>query len=598
MSYFKRNCFVPTLAGLVALLALCQCSSPTPQERPVRYDIRFDSLKNHMVEALWDLNPTSALWAGRHEHDSLLTIPTPQFRKKEAAFYARWHDSLAAYPVDSLSTQNQIDYYILQDLIASEVWYADTFQAYTWNPATWNVGGSFAEILNGRYDARDTRLRAIANRLQYVPAYYATARATLGTPTLPHTELGILQNQGALTAVFGPAMVDSLAASGLTDEEKGQFQARLDSARHAIEAYIAFLKETQTRLTPASAKSFRIGPEPFRRKFALDIVSRYTADEVYQKALDRKAYLHHHMDSLANLLWPKYFSGQTPPTDSLQKIRRVIDAVAQTHTDRDAFVETVRQQIPELIAFVDQHDLLTQDPEKPLVVRETPLYMRGGGAGASVSAPGPYDPTADTYYNVTPLDDYDAAGAESYLREYNQYTLQILNIHEAIPGHYTQLVYSNKSPSIIKSLFGNGAMVEGWAVYSELMMLEEGYENSPEMWLMYDKWNLRVTTNAILDHLVQTTDFSEQEAYDFLIGEAFQERAEAEGKWRRARLSQVQLSSYFTGFTEIYALREELKQRMGDDFDLKAFHEEFLSYGSAPVKYIRQLMLENHPASK
>ncbi|HEX8349784.1 MAG TPA: DUF885 domain-containing protein, partial [Hymenobacter sp.] len=257
------------------------------------------------------------------------------------------------------------------------------------------------------------------------------------------------------------------------------------------------------------------------------------------------------------------------------------------------FVAAVKQQIPVLIKFVNDNKLLTQDPTKPLVVRETPLYMRGSGAGASVSAPGPYDKAANTYYNVEPLDGQPAAQAQSYLREYNDYTLQILNIHEAIPGHYTQLVYANRSPSLIKSIFGNGAMIEGWAVYAERMMLESGYGgNTDEIWLMWDKWNMRVTLNTILDHEVHVGNITEAQTLALLQRDGFQEESEARNKWRRATLSQVQLSSYFTGYTAIYDLREELKKQQGKDFDLKKFNEQFLSYGSAPVKYIREMMLK------
>jgi uncharacterized protein (DUF885 family) len=226
------------------------------------------------------------------------------------------------------------------------------------------------------------------------------------------------------------------------------------------------------------------------------------------------------------------------------------------------------------------------------VVRETPEYQRGF-AGASVNAPGPYDAKANTYYNVTPLDNFDDEQAESYLREYNHWLLQILNIHEAVPGHYTQLVHSNKSKSLVKSIFGNGAMVEGWAVYTERMMLEEGYGDfEPELWLMYYKWNLRVIMNSILDYSIHVDGLEEQQALDLMMNEAFQEEAEAKGKWRRATLSQVQLTSYFTGYSEIYALREELKEKLGDDFDLTEFHNQFLSYGSSPVPIIRDMMLE------
>jgi uncharacterized protein (DUF885 family) len=221
-----------------------------------------------------------------------------------------------------------------------------------------------------------------------------------------------------------------------------------------------------------------------------------------------------------------------------------------------------------------------------------------GLAGASISSPGPYDKNGNTYYNVGSLSGWPKDKAESYLREYNHYILQILNIHEAIPGHYTQLIYSNRSPSLVKSVFGNGAMVEGWAVYTELMMLENGYgavsdgpEAEPEMWLMYYKWNLRSTCNTLLDYGVHVNGMTREDAISLLVNEAFQQQAEAEGKWRRVTLSQVQLCSYFTGFSEILNLREEIRKKKGDQFNLKDFHEKFLSYGSAPVKYIRQAML-------
>jgi uncharacterized protein (DUF885 family) len=193
---------------------------------------------------------------------------------------------------------------------------------------------------------------------------------------------------------------------------------------------------------------------------------------------------------------------------------------------------------------------------------------------------------------------WPAEKSESYLREYNDYVLQILNIHEAVPGHYTQLVYSNNSPSIIKSILGNGAMVEGWAVYTELMMLENGYGApagsgtfSPEMWLMYYKWNLRTTCNTILDYSVHNLGFTKEQALNLLVNEAYQQQAEAEGKWKRATLTQVQLCSYYTGFTEICKLREEIWKKEGKAFSLKTFHEKFLGYGSAPVRDIRKLML-------
>ena len=212
----------------------------------------------------------------------------------------------------------------------------------------------------------------------------------------------------------------------------------------------------------------------------------------------------------------------------------------------------------------------------------------------------PYETNGKAYYNVGTLEGWSKQDAESYLREYNNYILQILNIHEALPGHYVQLVYSNKSPSLIKSILQNNTMIEGWAVYSELMMMENGYGNpdpnasttTPEFWLMYYKWNLRSTCNTILDIGVHTREMSKEEAMDLLTRQAFQQKSEAEGKWHRVQVTNVQLTSYYTGFKEIMDLRTLWQQKQGKNYTLKAFNEKFLSYGSAPVKYIKELMLK------
>jgi uncharacterized protein (DUF885 family) len=154
------------------------------------------------------------------------------------------------------------------------------------------------------------------------------------------------------------------------------------------------------------------------------------------------------------------------------------------------------------------------------------------------------------------------------------------------------LAYAGKSASLITSVFGNDATIEGWAVYGEEMMLDNGYDNnSPEMRLMWYKWHLRSVCNTILDYSVHVGNMSEQEAIKLLTKEAFQQQAEAEGKWKRLSVTSVQLDSYFTGYKEITDLREAYKTKMGDKYKLKDFNEKFLSYGSAPVKFIKEAML-------
>ena len=312
---------------------------------------------------------------------------------------------------------------------------------------------------------------------------------------------------------------------------------------------------------------------------------------MYARALAEKDLLLERMEGLADQLWPRYFPGESAPSDTFEKIGCVIGRLADDHVPPAQLLPEIERQIPELERWVRDHNLIELDPTKPLIVRETPPHKRGI-AGASIDSPGPYDAGAPTYYNVTPLDDLPAARAESWLREYNRWMLPVLNIHEAIPGHYVQLVYANRSPSLIKSIFGNGAMIEGWAVYSERMMLESGYgEHQAEAWLVYSKWNLRSVCNTILDYGVHVLGMTEAEAIDLLTRQAFQTEAEAADKWRRVTLSSVQLTSYFAGYAAILDLREQLKRDRAAAFDLKSFHEQFLSYGSAPVRVIRELML-------
>ena len=547
---------------------------------------KFDLYKEAFVNELWKISPEWASSQGFHKYDSILLIPTDENDRIQMKFAESQLDSLKNFPLTQLSDNNKTDVQMMENLMKSFLFSINEMKSGTWNPSQYNVCGSFAEILNGNYGTLESRLRDFDLKMKNIPAYYEAAARNLKNPTLEHTQLAIAQNLGGLS-VFKEDLKTALAKSNLTDEQKNVTLEKASVSIKAIENYADFLQ----KMDKSSPRSFRLGKELYAKKFDLDIQSGFSAEEIYQKALKEKEVLHGKMFTLADKLWPKYLPNSQKPTDKLDLIRQVIDKISLQHTTPENFQAEIEKQIPELVAYVKEKDLLYIDPSKPLVVRKEPDYM-AGVAGASISAPGPYDKNANTYYNVGSLSGWSKEDSESYLREYNDYILQILNIHEAVPGHYTQLVYANQSPSIIKSILGNGAMIEGWAVYTERMMLESGYKNSDEMWLMYYKWNLRTVCNTILDNSVHTREITKEQAMHLLTKEAFQQNAEAEGKWKRATLSQVQLCSYFTGYSEIQSLKEEMEKKQGNKFKLKQFHEKFLSYGSAPVKYIRTLMLK------
>lgn len=561
------------------------------QKNEITTDAKFDAFKESFIEDLWKIDPTWASSMGNHKYDNRLTVPNDVFRAELKSYVTAKLKGLEDFKKGALSESNQTDHALLENKMKGLIWSLTELKEYEWNPAAYNVGQGFADIIHGTHDSPENRLKNVSARLQFVPAYYETAKKQIKNPTIEHTDLAISQNRGALD-VFGKDFDAIIQKSRLSENEKKELIRRVKTAKSAITDYVTWLEhDLKPKLTLATARSFRLGKDLYFKKFDFEIAASSSAEEIYKKALQHKSKLTSEMIKITKQLWPKYFKDEPYPAKDLKAVRALIDKVSLNHVKPDEFQSAIEKQIPELENFVRKNDLLYLDPEKPLIVRVEPAYMQGV-AGASITAPGPYDAKANTYYNVGPLTNYSAAEAESYLREYNHYVLQILNIHEAIPGHYAQLVYSNKSPSLVKAIFGNDAMVEGWAVYAERMMLEEGYGgHEPEMWLMYNKWNLRVTTNTILDYSVHVLGIDEKEGMKLLVDEAFQQEQEARNKWRRATLTQVQLTSYFTGFSEIYGLREELKTKLGPNFKIKSFHEEFLSYGSAPVKYIRELMI-------
>ena len=556
-------------------------------------DKRFNDYKENFVLALWKMYPSWASSVGYHKYDNVLTVPNDEERAKELAFCKENLDALKGFKLSELSDVNKTDYYLIENQLKYTEWGIREQKSYEWDPSGYNVCGGFADMLNNDYDALDTRLRNFYTRMEAIPAYYASAKKNIKNPTKEHTSLAIEQNLGGIS-VFEHDLPEALKKSHLDENEKERILHRAKVCVSVIKNYADWLKNLQND----NPRSFRLGKELYGMKFGYEIQSGYTADEIYEKAQKHKIELHGKMYAITKQLWPKYWPGKPMPDNRMEAIRMMIDTLSVNHVKPDSFQAAIEHQLPKLIAFIKNKNLIYIDPSKPLVVRKEPAYM-AGVAGASINAPGPYDKNGNTYYNVGSLAGWDKDKAESYLREYNHYILQILNIHEAIPGHYTQLVYANRSPSIIKAILGNNAMIEGWAVYTERMMIENGYDGdrgvnstkaSPEMWLMYYKWNLRSTCNTILDYSVHTKNMSQADAMHLLIDEAFQQKAEAEGKWKRVSVTQVQLCCYFTGYTEIYEFREGLKNKMKGNFNLKQFHEKFLSYGSAPVKYIKELM--------
>ncbi|MDR3695381.1 DUF885 domain-containing protein [Mucilaginibacter sp.] len=548
-------------------------------------DGAFTVYENNFLEGLWKLNPDWATTVGYHKYDSLLLVPDDKSRDKMVTYAKLQLDSLSRFDITTLNDANKIDYQVMQNQMQKAEWSIQQLKAYQWDPSSYNVTGTFAYILNEHYAPLAKRLRNFYQKMSNIPAYYKEAEKQLKNPVAELTDLAVEQHMGGLS-VFEKDYEDSLKKSNIPAAEQKQMTDKAHASAEVIKGFADWLKA----LKNDHPRSFRLGKDLYDAKFKYEIQSESSPQQVYNAAVERVKSIHREMVLISKKLWPKYFGTKPLPADSLEMVARLIDTISSNHVSPGDFQSAIENTLPKLTAFVRAKNLVTLDPTRPLLVRKEPGYM-AGVAGASMSSPGPYDKDGNSYFNVGSLTGWPAEKAESYLREYNHYTMQILCIHEAMPGHYVQLVYANKAPSLIKSIFGNSAMIEGWAVYCEEMMLDNGYSDEPEMKLMWYKWHLRAVCNTILDYKVHNENLPKQDAIKLLTREAFQQQAEADGKWRRVTESSVQLDSYFAGYKEIIDLREAYKKKMGDKYKLKDFNEKFLSYGSAPIRYIKDAML-------
>ena len=177
-----------------------------------------------------------------------------------------------------------------------------------------------------------------------------------------------------------------------------------------------------------------------------------------------------------------------------------------------------------------------------------PEFKRGVSVAYLESAP-PLDPQAPSEYAISPPpSDWDAKQVESYLGEYNRAMLKVLTIHEAYPGHYVQLEYSNRCPSLIRRVLSSGTFAEGWAVYTERMMLDQGFGGGDlRLRLQQMKFYLRAVVNAILDHEMHAGDMTDAQAMDLLSAAPSRPRARPWARSSRSKLTSCQLSTYFVG---------------------------------------------------
>ncbi len=576
-----------------SLLILVACLFLRPAFAQPMEDEKLQTFFKNYLEQRFTQKPLDATGLGDHRFDAQLDDISPSAR---AGWRALAKETLANLPkqVDykKLSRNGQIDFEIFEHELGLQLWLDENMRPFERDARTYGayLSDSVYMLLAQSTQPKETNVANAIARMAQMPRIIAEAKQSLTHPAKPILETAIRQNTGAISFYQG----DLFNLAGETSQ-KEQLAA-------AATRTVALLKDYQTFLEgPARSRAednWRIGKAKFAKKFELETDAGVTAEENLANAKTEFARVQTELYVVSRQLWSKYFPKQSLPPDDAdgrrETITSVIKAVDLEHGEAANLITDARSTVENIKLFIRGHNYLTlPDPDLCQVV-EMPEFRRGNSLAYLDNAP-PLDPKAVSIYAVSPPPaDWTPDQIRSFLEEYNSHMLKILTIHEAYPGHYVQLEYANRNPSLIRRVIQSGPFVEGWAVYGEVTMLNEGFGGGDlRLRLMQLKFYLRAVANTILDYQMNCTQMTDDEAMKFLVGDAYQSEGEAKLKVIRAKQSSVQLSTYFVGRMAHYQLHQAIEREMGDKFSLSRYHEAVLDNGSIPPKYLPELVRRN-----
>jgi uncharacterized protein (DUF885 family) len=532
--------------------------------------------------------PVHATEAGNHEHDDRW----PDLTDAGTAERVAWLGEIRARAeaANGLSREEEIDRRVLLGTIDELRFEEEELDEASWSPITYSylLGGGLFGLLSREYAPVEDRLASAAGRMEGIPAVLDAARQNLTSGR--GRAVSTIHTEKAIQTMPGVADLCRTAlemAADAPDATRTRVEAAATTATTAVDAFVTWLCDD---LLPTADGDFRLGRELYERKFHHALKATITPAELEGRAATAYDDVRAEMLRLARELWPTWIGDEPMPDDPDALTRRVLDAIAVDHPKADELLDFCTAEHARILEFVRERDLIGL-PEEPLQIIWTPPFLRAFG-GAMLIPPGPLDKGLDSFFAITPPpDSWTDEQVESMLRENNSRSLRILTIHEATPGHYLQLAWSNRCESLPRAVFGSGVFAEGWAVYVTQVMMDVGYgADDPALMLAHWKYYLRATTNTLMDIRIHTGTMTEDEAMSMMVDGGFQEHSEASEKWSRARLSSTQLCSYFLGGVEMTELEREARRRSGDAFAWRPFLESVVSHGTPPMPVVRDIL--------
>lgn len=591
---------VRAAVACTALLAgLAGCATPPPRQAapagPTAADTAFERVADRYLNEMIALTPVAATALGDHRFDAELDDVGPTARSERAALARSLLAQLGALDRSQLSRAHQVDAALLRNDLEYRLWRLETLQDWRWDPLLYtDLAGSGLYLLMARdFAPLGVRLTDAAARLDQLPRLLAQVRDTLDPARVPriYAETAVKQNPGVLS-IIDQIIEPQIGALPAADQSR--LKSAIERARTAVLQQQIWLEK---RLLPAAQGEFRLGAALYDQELRFELDSPLSRQEIRSRAEAELARTRAQMYEIARtVLAGREGAPQLPeaptPDEQQTAIAAALELAYADQPKRSEVFATAQQALAEAQAFVHEKDLVTLYPD-PLEIIPMPQFQRGV-ALAYCDAPGPLDRGLKTFYAVAPIpDEWTDAQVRSYLREYNRRAIHELTIHEAMPGHYVQLAHADRYPSPLRAVLQSNSFIEGWAVYGERLMREQGYmHGDPLMQLIQLKWYLRSIANAILDQAVHVDGMSREAAMRLMVHDTFQEQSEADAKWVRVELTSAQLATYFVGVQEHLDLRAEAEKRWGRSFTLKRYHDAVLSYGSPPVKYVRALLFD------
>jgi uncharacterized protein (DUF885 family) len=554
----------------------------------------FGELSRRWLEGWLRLTPITATSTGEHANDAEIDDLGAAGRRRAVDFSKRLLAELDAIDGKRLTRENQIDAAILRNRLRADVWSIEELQSWAWDPQIYNAlaGNAIYSLMARDFAPLAGRLRSATARMRKVPALLAQARANLDPERVPkvHAETVARQNRGILS------LLDTFIAPN-ADLLQGKEREALDAAAAELRAAVAehqqWLEQT---LVPSARGDFRLGAKLYDEKLRYALDSLLSRGEIKRRAEAELARVRGDMYAIARtVLRDRPSAPPLPASPTPGQQQHAIEAALElAYADRPARNEVVdfaTRTLAEATRFTREHDLVTE-PDDPVKIILMPEFQRGVSM-AYCDSPGPLDKGLDTYYAISPIpDEWSDEQVDSFLREYNGRMIHLLSIHEAMPGHYLEGARSANAYSVLRSVERSGLFAEGWAVYTERLMADAGYLNGDPLFrLMQLKFYLRTIANAILDQGVHVDGWTREQAMELMTRRTFQQESEAAGTWVRAQITSAQLPTYFVGVQEHFDMRDAVQAKLGGRFDLKAYHDEVLSYGAPPVRYVRQMML-------